>query len=132
MPFTIEKFVRRGIRAELQHMSALVTIPLLSIVAHRMTFLPPATKSLLISPEISSFPLFPELFVVFSSGAVRADSYRDPHGNESVLRNAETGLSESRKPGLTKIFFAILSAPNPWFPPPVFALPWSHGHRCLR
>ena len=43
----------------------------------------PATKSPLISPEISGFSLFFELFAVLSSGAVRADPYRDPYGNRS-------------------------------------------------
>ena len=40
----------------------------------------PATKSPLISPEISGFSLFSELFAVLISEAVPADPYRDPYG----------------------------------------------------
>ena len=42
----------------------------------------PATKSPLISPEISGFSLFSELFEDVFSRGVRADPYRDPYGNE--------------------------------------------------
>lgn len=43
----------------------------------------PATKSPLISPEISGFSLFSELFEGAFSGAVWADPNGDPYGSES-------------------------------------------------
>ena len=62
----------------------------------------PATKSPLISPEISGFFLFFELFTALFSRAVQADPYRDPYGNESKLRNSKPGFQNSENPVLVK------------------------------
>ena len=73
----------------------------------------PATKSPLISREISGFSLFSELFVMLSSGAVPADPYRDPYGNESRLRNSKPGFQNFENPVLVKIIFCYPASTAP-------------------